>query len=306
MVRIIASSCPGLTSTPARRLLRSGQGRTLCGTRRTGNPAFPVCAGVRRPPRPLLVASAHGETDVADVSVERARPGVDAAPRGRAREWLGRYAPAEAAATLGALLAAGVAGWFGVAAATAYAGAIGEAIAFYAVVFVRDHRRIFPPIRRPLPMADTARPAVGVRAGRTSGHVRGPPTGDVPGHRPYRSRGDGRAGGQGCRGCRVLHPGDHRLRGTQVGHRARTGRCRLVGSCERPIARGRGCRSTTGAVETDAEASGLREQFRRTWRVVAPIVRNGLWPPALVTVRSGRILWGRLELVARPRHAARG
>ena len=59
----------------------------------------------------------------------------------RAREWLGRYAPAEAAAILGALLGAGVAAWFGVAAATAYAGAIGEAIAFYAVVFVRDQRR---------------------------------------------------------------------------------------------------------------------------------------------------------------------
>ena len=60
---------------------------------------------------------------------------------GRVREWLRRYAPAEVAATLGALLAAGGAGWFGVAAATAYAGSIGEAIAFYTVVFVRDQRR---------------------------------------------------------------------------------------------------------------------------------------------------------------------
>lgn len=77
-------------------------------------------------------------------TVVRARGGRERGGRtrgGRAREWLGRYAPAEAAATLGAVLAASVAGWFGVPAATAYAGAIGEAVAFYAVLFIRDQRR---------------------------------------------------------------------------------------------------------------------------------------------------------------------
>src|SRR5688572_1591710 len=61
--------------------------------------------------------------------------------RGKAREWLARYAPAEAGAILGALLAAAVVGPFGVAAATAYAGAIGDGIGFYGVLFVRDLRR---------------------------------------------------------------------------------------------------------------------------------------------------------------------
>ena len=69
---------------------------------------------------------------------------VDATPGrprgGRAREWFGRYAPAEVAATLGAVLAATMAERFGVAAVTAYAGAIGEALAFYAVLFTRDLR----------------------------------------------------------------------------------------------------------------------------------------------------------------------
>jgi hypothetical protein len=60
---------------------------------------------------------------------------------GRPREWFGRYAPAEAAAVLGALLAATMANRFGVAAATAFAGAIGEGVAFYAVLFIRDLRR---------------------------------------------------------------------------------------------------------------------------------------------------------------------
>jgi hypothetical protein len=60
---------------------------------------------------------------------------------GCAQEWLGRYAPAEAAAVLGAMLAATIANRFGVPAATAFAGAIGEAVAFYAVLFVRDLRR---------------------------------------------------------------------------------------------------------------------------------------------------------------------
>jgi hypothetical protein len=76
------------------------------------------------------------------------RPAAQPAPRpaGRVREWLARYAPAEAAATLGALLAANVTGTVAGAAAAAYAGTIGDAIAFYAVLFVRDLRR--QPIRR--------------------------------------------------------------------------------------------------------------------------------------------------------------
>jgi hypothetical protein len=60
---------------------------------------------------------------------------------GKAREWLARYAPAEAAAIVGALVAAAVVGPFGVAAATAYAGAIGDGVGFYSVLFVRDLRR---------------------------------------------------------------------------------------------------------------------------------------------------------------------
>jgi hypothetical protein len=60
---------------------------------------------------------------------------------GKVREWLARYAPAEAAAILGALLAAALVGPFGVAAATAYAGAIGDGVGFYGVLFVRDLRR---------------------------------------------------------------------------------------------------------------------------------------------------------------------
>jgi hypothetical protein len=68
---------------------------------------------------------------------------VDLAPapaRRRTREWLARYAPAELAAIVGAVLAATVVDRFGVAAATAYAGAIGEGVAFYAVLFARDLR----------------------------------------------------------------------------------------------------------------------------------------------------------------------
>ena len=60
---------------------------------------------------------------------------------GRLRRWLARYAPAEAAAILGAVLGAGVADRFGAsAAATAFAGTIGEGLAFYAVIIVRDLR----------------------------------------------------------------------------------------------------------------------------------------------------------------------
>ena len=56
----------------------------------------------------------------------------------RAREWLWRYAPAEAAAIAGATLSAIVFGWFAEAAVVAYAATIGEAIAFYGVLYLRD------------------------------------------------------------------------------------------------------------------------------------------------------------------------
>jgi len=59
----------------------------------------------------------------------------------KAREWFARYAPAEVGAILGALLAAAVVGPFGVVAATAYAGTIGDGVGFYSVLFVRDLRR---------------------------------------------------------------------------------------------------------------------------------------------------------------------
>jgi len=52
-----------------------------------------------------------------------------------------RYGPAEIGATLGALLASAVAAPFAMVAATAYAGAIGDGVGFYAVLFIRDIRR---------------------------------------------------------------------------------------------------------------------------------------------------------------------
>ena len=61
-------------------------------------------------------------------------------PRCRALEWLARYGPAEVGATLGALAAAALADPAGPA-ATAYAGAIGDGIGFYLILFVRDLRR---------------------------------------------------------------------------------------------------------------------------------------------------------------------
>jgi hypothetical protein len=70
-------------------------------------------------------------------------------PRGGlAREWLARYAPAEVAATLGAVLGASAAGRFGVATATVFAAAIAETVAFYTVLFVRDLRH-WSSTRRP-------------------------------------------------------------------------------------------------------------------------------------------------------------
>jgi hypothetical protein len=59
----------------------------------------------------------------------------------RVREWLARYLPAEVAAVSGALVAAGVAHRLAGPAAAALAGSIGESVAFYAVIVVRDLRR---------------------------------------------------------------------------------------------------------------------------------------------------------------------
>jgi hypothetical protein len=67
--------------------------------------------------------------------------------RRRVLEWLARYAPAEAAATVGALAAAALTGPAGPA-VTAYAGAIGDGVGFYLVLFVRDLRRQPPAGRR--------------------------------------------------------------------------------------------------------------------------------------------------------------
>ena len=79
------------------------------------------------------------------VMVQPARPdtGPSIRPRGGlAREWLARYAPAEVAATLGAVLGASAAGRFGGAtSATVFAAVIAETVAFYTVLFIRDLRR---------------------------------------------------------------------------------------------------------------------------------------------------------------------
>jgi hypothetical protein len=56
---------------------------------------------------------------------------------GRVRDWLARYAPAEAAGITGALLAAAAADSAG---AVAVAGTVGESVAFYTMIFVRDLR----------------------------------------------------------------------------------------------------------------------------------------------------------------------
>jgi hypothetical protein len=77
------------------------------------------------------------------VMVQRAQPdtGGTVRPRGRlAREWLARYAPAELACTLGAVLGASAAGQFGGAPTTVFAAVIAETVAFYTVLFVRDLR----------------------------------------------------------------------------------------------------------------------------------------------------------------------
>jgi ornithine decarboxylase len=58
--------------------------------------------------------------------------------RSRVWEWLNRYVPAEVAAIAGAVSAAWLVDHLHVAAATAFAGAIGETLAFYAVIIARD------------------------------------------------------------------------------------------------------------------------------------------------------------------------
>jgi hypothetical protein len=67
-------------------------------------------------------------------------PTAGPVPRRRALEWLARYGPAELGATVGALAAATLADPAGPA-ATAYAGAIGDGVGFYLILFVRDLRR---------------------------------------------------------------------------------------------------------------------------------------------------------------------
>jgi hypothetical protein len=56
---------------------------------------------------------------------------------GRVREWLSRYAPAEAAGITGALLAAAA---VDSPEAAAVAGTLGETVGFYTMIFVRDLR----------------------------------------------------------------------------------------------------------------------------------------------------------------------
>lgn len=68
--------------------------------------------------------------------------------RGRIRRWFGRYAPAEVAATFGALLAGGLANLAGSGAATVYAATLGELLGFYGVIVWRDLRR-GPAVGRP-------------------------------------------------------------------------------------------------------------------------------------------------------------
>ena len=66
------------------------------------------------------------------------------------REWLWRYGPAEAAATAGALAAAAATNALDMPAATAFAAALGETLAFYMVILFRDLRRTLGPRRHTL------------------------------------------------------------------------------------------------------------------------------------------------------------
>jgi ornithine decarboxylase len=86
---------------------------------------------------PAAVQLSVSETEVVD-AVDRSTK--VALRRNRVREWLNRYAPAEAAAIAGAVSAAWLIDHLHVAAATAIAGAIGETLAFYVVIIARERR----------------------------------------------------------------------------------------------------------------------------------------------------------------------
>ena len=66
-------------------------------------------------------------------------PGVEPW-RHRAGRWFRRYAPAEVGAIVGALLAGWAANLAGITAVTVYAATLGECVAFYGVIIVRDLR----------------------------------------------------------------------------------------------------------------------------------------------------------------------
>ena len=90
-------------------------------------------------PTDQMAVGGEGREMVATNGTDRVSARVD-----WAREiafWLRRYAPAEVAATLGAMLAAGAAGSFGGASAGALAGTAGEAVAFYGFLIIRGLRR---------------------------------------------------------------------------------------------------------------------------------------------------------------------
>ncbi len=76
---------------------------------------------------------------------------------GRLQEWLLRYAPAEVFALIGALGGALAVSQLGYPAVPAYAGAIGEGIAFYAAILVRDLRDRRRPGHPRLSLAHTIR-----------------------------------------------------------------------------------------------------------------------------------------------------
>ena len=73
--------------------------------------------------------------------MDTVRPDRRPRRRGRVREWVNRYAPAEVGALVGAVLGAAGASPLDLPAATAYAGAFGEAVGFWGVLLVRGLRR---------------------------------------------------------------------------------------------------------------------------------------------------------------------
>jgi hypothetical protein len=111
---------------------RFGQGHA-----RTMGPGTPGREGVDGGRCTVIMTRPDTDRPAQPVRPDTGRPPC----RVRAWQWLGRYAPAEAAAILGAVLAAGAVDLFASAAATALAGAIGETVAFYAVIVIRDLRR---------------------------------------------------------------------------------------------------------------------------------------------------------------------